>query len=90
MNDLRVILVGPADARARLRTRLPDSITVVGEAATKSERGLLLHQTGRADCPDFFSAMSRIDDDRVDARALDRARPALLSAQFLDIGSDAE
>ena len=34
MHDLRVILIGPADARARLRTRLPDSITVVGEAAT--------------------------------------------------------
>jgi len=34
MNDLRVILIGPADARARLRTRLPDSISVVGEAAS--------------------------------------------------------
>jgi len=34
MDDLRVILIGPADARARLRTRLPDSIIVVGEAAS--------------------------------------------------------
>jgi ATP/maltotriose-dependent transcriptional regulator MalT len=32
--SLRVILVGPPDARARLRTRLPDSIEVIGEAAS--------------------------------------------------------
>ena len=32
---LRVILIGPPDARARLRARLPDSIDVVGEAAER-------------------------------------------------------
>ena len=31
---LRVILIGPPDARARLRARVPDSIEIVGEAAS--------------------------------------------------------
>lgn len=31
---LRVILIGPADTRAHLRAQVPDSIEVVGEAAT--------------------------------------------------------
>jgi DNA-binding NarL/FixJ family response regulator len=32
MSALRIILIGPAEARARLRTQLPDPIDVVGEA----------------------------------------------------------
>ena len=31
---MRVILVGPADDRARLRDRVPPSVTIVGEAET--------------------------------------------------------
>ena len=31
---LRVILIGPPDARARLRARVPDAIEIVGEAAS--------------------------------------------------------
>src|SRR4051794_36357018 len=30
---MRIILIGPAEARARLRAQLPDAIEIVGEAA---------------------------------------------------------
>jgi DNA-binding NarL/FixJ family response regulator len=37
MSALRIILIGPAEARARLRTELPDAIDVVGEAASVAD-----------------------------------------------------
>ena len=46
---LRVILIGPPEARARLRAGLPDSIEIVGEAATAAaSRTLQREQTADA------------------------------------------
>ena len=38
---MRVILIGPADERRRLRSRVPDSIEIVGEAPTAAAARVL-------------------------------------------------
>jgi NarL family two-component system response regulator YdfI len=41
---MRVIVIGPADERRRLRARVPDGIEVVGEAATLASARLRQHE----------------------------------------------
>ncbi|MEO7273667.1 MAG: LuxR C-terminal-related transcriptional regulator [Vicinamibacterales bacterium] len=61
--SLRVILVGPPDARARLRARLPDSLEVVGEAPTVAAAQRLQRERAVDALMTSTAAVSALDED---------------------------
>jgi len=66
MHSLRVILIGPAEARAQLRASLPDSIEVVGEAATVAASHALQRDRVADALMTSTAALPPLDDELVD------------------------
>jgi DNA-binding NarL/FixJ family response regulator len=64
---MRVIIVGPADARQRIAARLPDGIVIVGEARTIAEAR---HEQHQADAWLLAPDVSDDDDDVVEREPL--------------------
>jgi DNA-binding NarL/FixJ family response regulator len=64
---MRIVIVGPADARGRLAARLPDGIEIVGEARTIAEAS---HQQLQADAWLLATDPSDDDDEVVEQEAL--------------------
>jgi DNA-binding NarL/FixJ family response regulator len=63
---LRIILIGPPDARARLRARLPDSIDVVGEAASAAASQALQREMAVDALLTSTTAQPLLDEDPID------------------------
>ena len=63
---LRVILIGPPDARARLRARLPESIDVVGEAASVAASQALQREITADALLTSTGALAPLDDEPAD------------------------
>jgi DNA-binding NarL/FixJ family response regulator len=72
---MRVILVGPAEERRRLRTRVPSGLEIAGEAATiAAARALPVALDGEADAI-LSPASPSIRDDELDEPASDPLTP---------------
>jgi NarL family two-component system response regulator YdfI len=63
---LRVILIGSPDATARVRARLPDSIEVVGEAASVAASQSLQREVTADALLTATAALTPMDDGMVD------------------------
>ena len=66
----RVIIVGPPEARSRLRARLPDSVEVVGEAASAGASQTLLREHAVDALVTAAPARPMLDDDELADEAL--------------------